>query len=88
MVLGFTQTLTEMSTRSRKIMFLGSRARPVLTTLPPSMSRLFGQRGILNISQPYKPLLLVTGIDLLYTRTQYMFRPNWPSSCAQIDFTL
>jgi hypothetical protein len=28
--LGFTQLLTEMSTRSRKIMFLGSRARPVL----------------------------------------------------------
>jgi hypothetical protein len=26
---GFTQPLTEMSTRSRKIMFLGSRARPV-----------------------------------------------------------
>jgi hypothetical protein len=25
----FTQPLTEMSTRSRKIMFLGSRARPV-----------------------------------------------------------
>jgi hypothetical protein len=29
--LGFTQSLTEMSTRNRKIiMFLGSRARPVL----------------------------------------------------------
>jgi hypothetical protein len=27
--LGFSQPLTEMSTRSRKIMFLGSRARPV-----------------------------------------------------------
>jgi hypothetical protein len=27
--LGFTQPLTEMSTRSRKIMFLGSRARSV-----------------------------------------------------------
>jgi hypothetical protein len=26
--LGFIQPLTEMSTRSRKIMFLGSRARP------------------------------------------------------------
>jgi hypothetical protein len=26
---GFTQSLTEMSTRSRKIMFLGSRVRPV-----------------------------------------------------------
>jgi hypothetical protein len=28
--LGFTQPLTEMSTRSREIMFVGSRARPVL----------------------------------------------------------
>jgi hypothetical protein len=27
--LGFTQPLTEMSTRSRKVMFLGSRAWPV-----------------------------------------------------------
>jgi hypothetical protein len=27
---GFTQSLTEMSTRSRKIMFLGSRARALL----------------------------------------------------------
>jgi hypothetical protein len=28
--LGYTQPLTEMSTKRRKIMFLGSRARPVL----------------------------------------------------------
>jgi hypothetical protein len=27
--LGFTQPLTEISTRSRKIMFLGSKERPV-----------------------------------------------------------
>jgi hypothetical protein len=27
--LGFTQPITEMSSRSRKIMFMGSRARPV-----------------------------------------------------------
>jgi hypothetical protein len=33
--LGFTQTLTEMSIRKRKIMFLGSRTWP-LTTLPLS----------------------------------------------------
>jgi hypothetical protein len=26
--LGFTRTLTEMSTRSRKVLFLGSRMRP------------------------------------------------------------
>jgi hypothetical protein len=29
MALGLTQPLTEMSTRSRKIKFLGTRARPV-----------------------------------------------------------
>jgi hypothetical protein len=32
MALGFTRPLTEMSTISRKIMFLGSRARPVRRT--------------------------------------------------------
>jgi hypothetical protein len=30
LAMGFTQLLTEMSIRSRKIMFLGRRARPVL----------------------------------------------------------
>jgi hypothetical protein len=34
--LGFTQPLTEMSTRSRKIMFLGSRERPVHRADDPS----------------------------------------------------
>jgi hypothetical protein len=32
MAQGFTQPLTEMSTRSRKIIFLGSRALPVRRT--------------------------------------------------------
>jgi hypothetical protein len=35
-------------------------------TLPPSMSRLSRQCGILNISQPHRPSRPVTGIALLY----------------------
>jgi hypothetical protein len=44
-------------------MFLGSQ---VLTTLPPSVSRLSGQCVIFNISQSYRPPRPVTGIALLY----------------------
>jgi hypothetical protein len=68
---GFTQPPTEMSTRSRKIMFLGRRVRAVvgLITLPPSVSRLSRQCEILNISQSYTTPLPVTGIALLFMRS-------------------
>jgi hypothetical protein len=57
-----------MSTRSRKIMFLGldGGRRLRLTALPPSVRRLSKQCGIFNISQDYRPPRLVTGIALLY----------------------
>jgi hypothetical protein len=65
-----------MCTRSRKIMSLGSKARRCLglTTLPPSVSRLSIQRGILNISHLDRAPQPVTGIALLFTLLSSMLR--------------
>jgi hypothetical protein len=65
----FTQPLTEMGTRSRKlIMFLESKVRPVrrADNFATNCEQMFRQCGILNISQPYRPPRPVTGIALLY----------------------
>jgi hypothetical protein len=56
MGLGFTQPLTEMSTRRYW--------HVSLTTLPPSVSQFSRQCGILNIWQCYEPPLPVAGIAL------------------------
>jgi hypothetical protein len=62
---GLLSLLTEISTRRRKIMFLGIRARPVRKS-GNLVSRLSRQCGIPNISQPYRPPRPVTGIAILY----------------------
>jgi hypothetical protein len=54
-----------------------------MTILPPSVSRLSRQFGILNISQPYRPPRSVTGIALLYgDGVCFLCGNNWTVSTA------
>jgi hypothetical protein len=65
MAMGFTQPLTEMSTR--RTIWGVERGRCIgLTTLLPPVSQLFRQCGILNISQPYRPPRPGTGIAFTF----------------------
>jgi hypothetical protein len=64
MVLGFTQALTEISTRR----YFWGKARSAckadnLTAIYEPMSR---KCGIFNISHPYRPVQPVTGTALLF----------------------
>jgi hypothetical protein len=52
-----------------------------LTTIPPSMSQLSRQCGILKISQPYSSPRPVTGITLLFL----LFRMHYSDSKSQLQ---
>jgi hypothetical protein len=52
-------------------------------TLPPFLSWLSRQCGILNISQPYRPPRPVTGITLLFYMYM-MFVPHWKHTPSRL----
>jgi hypothetical protein len=75
---GFTQPLTQMTTRVRKIMFLGSRALPVgrADNLTSICKLIVWQCGIVNILQPYRSPRPVTRIAFSVVLEAQCYKPE------------
>jgi hypothetical protein len=74
--------------QKQKKMFLEIKVGPCvgLTTLPPAVSRLSRQCGILNTSQAYRPPRPVTGIALLYISDNELSKLNFYSGLSNFHY--